>query len=146
MIYQFKRFSTSDSYYRPNVLDLPRIEENYMNLVSLKEKSTLFIIDGIRNCDEPESIMRWVKTGEVEDPQILEIMKETGLSFPAAYIESQKQYSLPLDQEELVSLLNSGVSIKEIMGPRYNPDGSPDRLHGLTTGAIRGAVTGFIFG
>ena len=145
MIYQFKRFSTSDSYYRPNVLDLPRIERKLYES-GLSKREIDIIIDGIRNCDEPESIMRWVKTGEVEDPQILEIMKETGLSFPAAYIESQKQYSLPLDQEELVSLLNSGVSIKEIMGPRYNPDGSPDRLHGLTTGAIRGAVTGFIFG
>ena len=145
MIYQFKRFSTSDSYYRPNVLDLPRIERKLYES-GLSKREIDIIIDGIRNCDEPESIMRWVKTGEVEDPQILEIMKETGLSFPAAYIESQKQYSLPLDQEELVSLLNSGVSIKEIMGPRYNPDGSLDRLHGLTTGAIRGAVTGFIFG
>lgn len=145
MIYQFKRFSTSDTYYRPNVLDLPRIERKLYES-GLSKREIDIIIDGIRNCDEPESIMRWVKTGEVEDPKILEIMKETGLSFPAAYIESQKQYSLPLDQEDLVSLLNSGVSIKEIMGPRYNPDGSPDRVHGLTAGAIRGAVTGFIFG
>lgn len=87
MIYKIKRFSDSPS--RPNILDLKQVERKLYES-GLSKREVDIIIDGLRGCDEPEKIMKWVKTGKVEDPKILEIMEETGLSFPAAYIESEE--------------------------------------------------------
>lgn len=91
MIYKIKRF---DSSLRPITLDLKQVERKLYES-GLSKREVDIIIDGLRGCDEPEEIMKWVKTGEVTNPKILKIMKETGLSFPAAYIESrEKSFSL----------------------------------------------------
>ena len=101
MIYTVKRFSSIDSSSRPITLDLPKIERKLYES-GLSKREVDIIIDGLRGCDEPEEIMKWVKTGEIKNPEVEKIMKETGLSFPAAYIESkEKLYSVLMTEEEL---------------------------------------------
>ena len=102
MIYKIKRFSDSSS--RPNILDLKQVERKLYES-GLSKREVDIIIDGLRGCDEPEKIMKWVKTGKVEDPKILEIMKKTGLSFPAAYIESEERtYSFNSEMPEEIKI------------------------------------------
>ena len=104
MIYKIKRFSDSPS--RPNILDLKQVERKLYES-GLSKREVDIIIDGLRGCDEPEKIMKWVKTGKVEDPKILEIMKKTGLSFPAAYIESEERtYSFNSEMPEEIKIDN----------------------------------------
>lgn len=94
MIYKVRRFSTIDSSPRPVILDLNKVERKLYEL-GLSKREVDIIIDGLRNCDEPEKIMKWVNTGEVDDPEVQKIIDKTGLSFPAAYIESKETENLP---------------------------------------------------
>lgn len=87
MIYKVKRF---DSSSRPITLDLKQVERKLYES-GLSKREIDIIIDGLRGCDNPEEIMEWVKTGKVNNPGVQKIMEETGLSFPAAYIESEER-------------------------------------------------------
>lgn len=95
MKYIIRRFTGEpDSSPRPVILDLRKVERKLVES-GLSKREVDIILDGLRGCDEPEKIMEWVKTGKVDDPEVEKIMKETGLSFPAAYIESrEKSFSL----------------------------------------------------
>lgn len=90
MIYKVQRFSNIDSSPRPITLDLKQVERKLYES-GLSKREVDIIIDGLRGCDEPEEIMKWVKTGKVDNPGVQKIMEETGLSFPAAYIESKER-------------------------------------------------------
>jgi hypothetical protein len=91
MIYTVRRFTNEpDSSPRPVILDLKRVERKLIES-GLSKREVDIILDGLRGCDEPEKIMEWVKTGKVDDPEIEKIMKKTGLSFPAAYIELREK-------------------------------------------------------
>lgn len=104
MIYKIKRFN--DSSPRPTMVDLKLVERRLYES-GLSKRETDIILDGLRGCDRPEEIMKWAKTGEVEDPKILEIMKKTGLSFPAAYIESEERlYSFNSEMPEEIKMEN----------------------------------------
>lgn len=97
MIYKVKRF---DSSPRPIILDLKQVERKLYES-GLSKREVDIIIDSLRGCDNPEEIMEWVKTGKVNNPKIQRIMEETGLSFPAAYIESEERlYSFNSDMPE----------------------------------------------
>lgn len=103
MIYKVKRF---DSSSRPITLDLKQVERKLYES-GLSKREVDIIIDGLRGCDNPEEIMKWVKTGEVNNPKIQKIMEETGLSFPAAYIESEERlYSFNSDMPEEIKIDN----------------------------------------
>ena len=90
MIYKVQRFSSIDSPSRPIILDLKQVERKLYES-GLSKREVDIIIDGLRGCNNPEEIMKWVKTGEVNNPKIQKIMEETGLSFPAAYIELEER-------------------------------------------------------
>ena len=105
MIYTVRRFTSEpDSSPRPIILDLRKVERKLVES-GLSKREVDIILDGLRGCDEPEKIMEWVKTGEVDDPEAEKIMKKTGLSFPAAYIESrEKLFSFKLDMPQEIKI------------------------------------------
>ena len=106
MIYRIKRFSSIDSSPRPITLDLKQVERKLYES-GLSKREVNIIIDGLRGCDKPEEIMRWVKTGEINNPKVQKIMEETGLSFPAAYIESEERlYSFNSEMPEEIKVDN----------------------------------------
>lgn len=106
MIYRVQRFSSIDSSSRPVTLDLKQVERKLYEL-GLSKREVDIIIDGLRGCDEPGEIIKWVKTGEVDNPRVQKIMEETGLSFPAAYIESEERlYSFNSDMPEEIKIEN----------------------------------------
>ena len=106
MIYKVKRFSNIDFFPRPIILDLKRVERKLYES-GLSKREVDIIIDGLRGCDDPEEIMEWVKTGKVNNPKVQKIMEETGLSFPAAYIESEERlYSFNSDMPEEIKIEN----------------------------------------
>ena len=117
MIYTVKRFSSNDSPSRPITLDLPKIERKLYES-GLSKREVDIIIDGLRDCDDPEEIMEWVKTGKVNNPGVERIMKETGLSFPAAYIESkEKLYLFNSDMPEEIKIDN--LTLKKIKPMKF---------------------------
>lgn len=108
MIYRIQRFSDSSS--RPNILDLKQVERKLYES-GLSKREVDIILDGLRGCDDPEEIMKWVKTGEVNNPEVQKIMEETSLSFPAAYIESkEKLYSIVKDYKRNLDWYKSDLS------------------------------------
>lgn len=137
MKYIIRRFTSEpDSSPRPNILDLKQVERKLVES-GLSKREVDIILDGLRGCDEPEEIMKWVKTGEINNPEVQKIMEETGLSFPAAYIESKERlfsknkkvtkrlkedikYYEGLPDSKKVALLNDSAAKIDLKSGEYN--------------------------
>ena len=95
MIYEIKRFSQFNkdednlpaSFVQPKLLDQGKLRRKLEDLGYSSRESEI-ILDTLRE-DPDGEITAWIERNEVSD-EIKAKMEETGLDFPAAYIEAKE--------------------------------------------------------
>lgn len=96
MIYEIKRFSQINkdednlpaSFVQPISLDRGKLKRKLENLGYSSRESEI-ILDTLKEDPEGE-ITAWIERNEISD-KIKAKMEETGLDFPAAYIEAKER-------------------------------------------------------
>ena len=146
MIYEIKRFSQINkdednlpaSFIQPISLDRGKLRRKLENLGYSSRESEI-ILDTLREDPEGE-ITAWIERNEVSD-EIKAKMEETGLDFPAAYIEAkegvERHFSFHSDSE-------SEVILGDITLKRSEP-GLLGRFLGKISGGIKESQDNLLF-